>query len=95
MMQLPDDFSQASQVHSVVTDPETLMSTPDGRYFLWTSRQRGDDVLRMVWASPWGPSMSSYFLYRLPTPFATPTFDPSGEWMYVPAPDRDSILVYQ
>jgi hypothetical protein len=103
-VRLQDDlspFASSAIWPSVVKETGPIGgTTADGRYFFWTRRLLRDNILRVAYGAPApyeleGFKVADWSAYRLPAPFATPTTDPSGEWLYVPVPGLDSISIFQ
>lgn len=89
-----DPQLNARPLLTVLDEPGPIIPTPDGRYFLWSRREQNDGRLRLVSSWP-GYDQTDFTTWPISAGFSRPTFDPSGEWLYVPVPGTDEIQVFQ
>lgn len=85
---------------SAASRPLLAGVSPDRRFVTWLDEGAGDNMVRLLrYFEPsgddWGGSLEPYSSYRLPARGAGPVFDPSGQWMYVPVPKLDMLVVVQ
>ncbi len=88
---------QAGGAHplpSAMSSPLLGRATPDGRYLAWLSEEFGEHSVRLLYFDP-RAGLASYSNYRLPGNASGLTFDPSGQWMYIPVPKLDLVTVVQ
>ena len=71
-----------------------LRLTPDGYFFVWRRMAVRDQVVRIMSAYDLG-GIYPYEAYTLVGEPSVPTFDQSGEYMYVPLPSLDEIQTFQ
>ena len=89
---LDAQFQAQPAVNSLVPEPGVVRMTPDGSYIVW--RRQGENVLQVLNAGDLG-AIYGYEAYALDGAPAAPSFDSSGQYMYVPEPELDEIQTFQ
>jgi len=79
---------------ALVPEDGPLMSTPDASQIVWTRKRGGDRVLRFVDGYDLD-GIRDYAALRVDGDPLGPAFDATGEYLYVPVPERDEIAVFQ
>lgn len=81
-------------VNAGISEDGPVRLTPDGYFIAWRRKQSRDNVLRISSAYELN-TIYSYAAYRLGGEEAMPVFDSSGQYMYVPIPEHDTVETYQ
>jgi len=79
---------------AVADRPLLSRSTADGRFVIWTDGGGGEHVVRVLAYDP-VEGLTNWASYQLEARSAGPATDPSGEWLYIPVPKLDALVVTQ
>ena len=91
---LDDALAVKATVNAAISERGVVRLTPDGYFIVWARADSRDDLLRVENAYDY-TQIYNYAAYRLEGAPATPAFDSTGEYMYVPVPDADEIQTFQ
>ena len=82
-------------IDALISEAGPMLLTPDSDFIVWRRQNSDDHVIRVINAYDPAYGFYNWAAYRLDGTPATPAFDSTGEFMYVPVPESDEIQTFE